>query len=182
MKPAKDRKTEILAVGSEMLTPHFQDTNSLFLTERLNDLGIDVHFKTIVGDTWENLSLAMQQAFDRSSLVIVTGGLGPTKDDRTREVLASVLGKKLIFKEALLQKIEKRFARRRMNMPAVNKKQAYIIESSTVLENKNGTAPGLWIDTVSNTIILLPGPPHEMRPMFESDVWPRLQTLKKHHI
>ena len=182
MKSTKDWKTEILAVGSEMLTPHFQDTNSLFLTKRLNDLGLDVHFKTIVGDTWDDLCLAVKQALGRSNLVIATGGLGPTKDDCTREVLAFVLGKKLIFREDLLLAIAKRFTSRRMEMPDVNKKQAYVIENSVVLENENGTAPGVWIDTGSNTVILLPGPPHEMRFMFENGVWPRLQKFKKHHI
>jgi nicotinamide-nucleotide amidase len=182
MKSTKNWKTEILAVGSEMLTPHFQDTNSLFLTKRLNDLGLDVHFKTIVGDIWDDLCLAIKQALERSNLMIATGGLGPTKDDRTREVLASVLGKKLVFRKDLLQAIAKRFASRRMEMPDVNKKQAYIIENSVVLENEHGTAPGVWIDTGSNTVILLPGPPHEMRFMFENDVWPRLQKFKKHHI
>ena len=182
MKSTSDRKTEILAIGSEMLTPHFQDTNSLFLTKKMNDLGLDVHFKTIVGDTWDDLCLAIKQALERSNLLIATGGLGPTKDDRTREVLASVLGKKLVFREDLLQAIEKRFAYRRLEMPDVNKKQAYIIENSVVLENKNGTAPGVWIDTGPNIVILLPGPPHEMRSMFENEVWPRLQNFKKHHI
>ncbi len=182
MRPAKDFTAEILAVGSEMLTPHFQDTNSLYLTKRLNDLGLDIQFKTIVGDTWDSLSLAIKQALERSTIVIATGGLGPTKDDRTREVLASVLGKKLIYKQDLFKTIEKRFARRRMKMPEVNKKQAYIIENSVVLENKNGTAPGTWIKWERNTIILLPGPPHEMQSMFENMVWPRLQTFKKYHV
>jgi nicotinamide-nucleotide amidase len=182
MKPAKDWKIEILAVGSEMLTPFFQDTNSLYLTQRLNDLGMDVQFKTIVGDSRDNLFLALRQALDRSDLIIATGGLGPTEDDRTREVLASVLGKKLIFRKDLLQKIENRFSLRGMKMPVVNKKQAHIIENSIVLENRNGTAPGLWIDTGQKTVILMPGPPHEMQPMFENVVWPRLQTFEKHYI
>jgi nicotinamide-nucleotide amidase len=182
MKPAKEWKIEIIAVGSEMLTPFFQDTNSLYITQRLNDLGMDVQFKTIVGDSRDDLFLAFRQALDRSDLIIATGGLGPTEDDRTREVLASVLRKKLIFRKDLLHKIEKRFSHRGIKMPVVNKKQAHIIENSIVFENKNGTAPGLWVDTGQNTVILMPGPPHEMQPMFENDAWPRLQTFEKHHI
>jgi nicotinamide-nucleotide amidase len=182
MKPTKDWKAEIFAVGTEMLTPHFQDTNSLYITQRLNDLGLDVRIKTIVGDSWDTLALAFRQALERSTVLIATGGLGPTEDDRTREVLASVLGKKLLLKRDLLDRIEERFARRGMKMPAVNKKQAYVIEDAAVLENHNGTAPGLWIDTGAHTIVLLPGPPHEMRPMFEKSVWPRLQTFKKSYV
>jgi len=182
MNPAKDWKIEILAVGSELLTPHFQDTNSLYLTKKLNDLGLDVQIKTIVGDQWENLCLALRQALDRTDLMIATGGLGPTKDDRTREALASVLGRKLLFRDDLLRAIERRFASRQMKMPEVNKKQAYIIEDAVVLKNNNGTAPGLWIDTGSNTVILLPGPPHEIKPMFENYVWPRLQAFQNRYI
>jgi len=182
MKPAKDWKIEILAVGSELLTPHFQDTNSLYLTKRLNDLGLDVQIKTIVGDHWEDLCLAFRQALDRTDLMIATGGLGPTKDDITREALCSVLERKLLFRDDLLRTIERRFASRQMKMPAVNKKQAYIIEDAIVLENKNGTAPGQWIDTGSNTVILLPGPPHEIKLMFENCVWPRLLAFQSSYI
>jgi nicotinamide-nucleotide amidase len=182
MKSAKDWKIEILAVGSELLTPHFQDTNSLYLTKRLNDLGLDVQIKTIVGDQWDDLCMAFRQALDRTDLMIATGGLGPTKDDRTREALASVLGRKLLFKDDLLKAIERRFASRQMKMPEVNKKQAYIIEDAVVLENKNGTAPGQLIDAGSNTVILLPGPPHEIKPMFENYVWPCLQAFQNRYI
>jgi nicotinamide-nucleotide amidase len=182
MNNSKNGSVEILAVGSELLTPYFQDTNSLYLTSRLNDLGLDVQIKTIIGDQWEDLCLAFQQSLGRSSLLIVTGGLGPTKDDMTREAFASVLGRKLIFRDDLLKAIEKRFASRRMTMPEVNKKQAYIIEGAVVLENKNGTAPGLWVEAGANTVILLPGPPPEVVPMFESEVLPRLQVFRKKHI
>lgn len=181
MNNSKNGTVEILAVGSELLTPYFQDTNSLYLTRRLNDLGLDVQIKTIIGDQWEDLCLAFRASLGRSSLLIVTGGLGPTKDDMTREAFASVLGKKLLFKDDLLKAIEKRFASRRMAMPEVNKKQAHIIEGAVVLENKNGTAPGLWIEAGANTVILLPGPPSEVKPMFESEVWPRLQSFRTRH-
>jgi nicotinamide-nucleotide amidase len=182
MKPEKGRKIEILAVGSELLSPHFQDTNSLYLTNRLNDLGLEVRIKTIVGDQWDDLCMVFQQALDRADLLIATGGLGPTRDDRTREALASVLGRKLIFRGHLLTAIQKRFASRQMTMPEVNKKQAYVIEGAIILENKNGTAPGLWINAGRNTVILLPGPPQEIQLMFENEVWPRLQSFQNKHI
>lgn len=179
MKIKKDSRIEIIAIGSELLTPYSQDTNSLYLTERLNDLGMEVSFKTIVGDEWDYLVLCFKQALDRAGIVIAMGGLGPTQDDRTREAMAATLERKLIFNKPLLQKIEKRFKRRGMSMPPVNKKQAYIIEGAEILENKNGTAPGLWLDTGKERIILLPGPPHELKPMFDSSVWPRLQKFRK---
>ena len=181
MKTKTNRKIEIMAIGSELLTPHFPDTNSLYLTERMNDLGMEISYKTIVGDDWDELVLCIQQTISRANIVFAIGGLGPTRDDITREAFASVLQKKLIFHEELLRKIEERFKRRRLSMPPVNKKQSYIIEGSEVLENKNGTAPGLWFDTGEKKIILLPGPPHELKPMFEASVWPRLKSLKKGH-
>ena len=130
MKIKKDLKIEIMAIGSELLTPYSQDTNSLYLTERLNDLGMEVSYKTIVGDEWDDLVLCIQQALSRADIVIAMGGLGPTKDDRTREAFASVLERKLIFNKKLLQKIEERFKRRGHSMPSVNKKQAYLIDGA----------------------------------------------------
>lgn len=178
MKNKKDFRAEIMAVGSELLTPHFQDTNSLYLTQRLNELGMEVSFKTIVGDDWDDLTLCIKEALSRANLLIAIGGLGPTRDDRTREAFARVLQRKLLFKEVLLQKIEERFKRRGFKMPAVNKKQAYVIEGAEVLQNRNGTAPGLWIEEREKIIILLPGPPQELKPMFERSAWPRLQKLR----
>ncbi|MGB8952816.1 MAG: competence/damage-inducible protein A [Candidatus Aminicenantales bacterium] len=164
-----------MAIGSELLTPHFQDTNSLYLTRRLNDLGMEVKVKTIVGDEPESLSFGVQKALSYSEFIIAMGGLGPTEDDRTREIFAEVLHRKLVFNEEILHKIEERFRRRGISMPASNRKQAYVIEGAEVLENKNGTAPGLWLETERSRIVLLPGPPHELIPMFEESVWPRLQ-------
>jgi nicotinamide-nucleotide amidase len=178
MKAKKDFKVEIMAIGSELLTPYFQDTNSLFLTERLNDLGMEVSYKSIVGDDWDDLALSIKQALSRADIIIAMGGLGPTRDDRTREAFATVLERKLIFNKELLQKINERFKRRGLSMPEINKKQSYVIDGAEILENKNGTAPGLWIDTGTNKIVLLPGPPHELKPMFESSVWPHLQKFK----
>jgi nicotinamide-nucleotide amidase len=178
MKAKKDLKIEIMAIGSELLTPYFQDTNSLFLTERLNDLGMDVSYKTTVGDDWDDLALCIKLALSRADIIIAMGGLGPTKDDITREAFATVLERKLFFNKELLQKIEERFKRRGLSMPEVNKKQSYVIDGAEILENRNGTAPGLWLDTGSKRIMLLPGPPHELKPMFDKSAWPHLQEFK----
>ena len=181
MKKEKDYRIEIMAIGSELLTPHFQDTNSLYLTQRLNELGREVSFKTIVGDDWNELTLCINEAISRSDLIIAIGGLGPTRDDITREAFAYVLGRKLLFREELLQRIRERFERRNLEMPDINKKQAYLIEGSEVLANKNGTAPGLWLEKDKKIIALLPGPPHELKPMFDDFVWPKLKKLKVEH-
>ncbi len=167
-------KSEIIAVGSELLTPAFQDTNSLYLTEKLNDAGIQVHFKTIVGDDEEDLIRVFKTALKRSRLVLTIGGLGPTEDDRTREVFARVLGRKLIFKKEIQETIRSRFRRRGLPMAATNKKQCFVIEGSEILSNPFGTAPGLWVEKGRHLIALLPGPPHEFRPMVERHITPRL--------
>jgi nicotinamide-nucleotide amidase len=178
MKRAADLRTEILAVGTELLTPYFQDTNSLFLIERLNDLGIGVAFKTIVTDNREDLVGCFRTAMKRSRLIIAMGGLGPTEDDRTREAAAEALGRKLVFDETVSRSIRERFRRRGVSMSSSNRKQCYVIEGAEVLTNPNGTAPGLWIASGSRRFILLPGPPHELKPMFEKDVWPRLRAIR----
>lgn len=169
---------EIMAIGAELLTPHYQDTNSLHLTEKLNDLGFEVTYKTIVGDDRESLGQSIRNAMERSDLIIGIGGLGPTQDDRTREAFASALGRELILREDLVEKIRERFALRGMVMPDVNTKQAYIIQGSEPLENRHGTAPGLWLETETHRIVLLPGPPQELKPMFEASVLPRLAKLR----
>jgi nicotinamide-nucleotide amidase len=181
MKKEKGHNIEIMAIGSELLTPYFQDTNSLYLTQRLNELGMDVSLKTIVGDDWNELILCIHQAISRSNLILAMGGLGPTRDDRTREAFAYVLDRKLIFQEDLLRKIRERFSRRGLKMPDISKKQAYVIEGAEILPNKNGTAPGLWLETERKIITLLPGPPQELRPMFDDYVWPRLKRRRKGH-
>ncbi|MFC2168945.1 competence/damage-inducible protein A [Acidobacteriota bacterium] len=171
-------KVEFIAVGSELLLPYFKDTNSLYLTKHLNDIGMDVSFRTIVGDDWDDLILSIQSALSRADIIFTIGGLGPTYDDRTREAFSHVLGRKLIFKKELLEKIEERFRKRGIIMPRVNEKQAYIFKGAQILENRNGTAPGLWLDTGEKIVSLLPGPPHELKPMFETYVLPRLQEFK----
>ena len=170
-------KVEIIAVGSELLTPDFEDTNSLRLTAGLNSIGLEVSFKTIVGDNERDLARALRTAFGRSRLVLCMGGLGPTEDDRTRETLAKVLRRKLVFHEEIRAAIHERFRRRGWPMSASNLKQCYVPEGAVILDNPNGTAPGLWLETGHNAIALLPGPPHEILPMFENLVMPRLVRL-----
>ncbi|MCX6573742.1 MAG: competence/damage-inducible protein A [Candidatus Aminicenantes bacterium] len=170
-------KAEIIAVGAELLTPDFRDTNSLPLTAGLNELGIAVSFKTIVGDDEADLARVLRTAIGRSDLVLCMGGLGPTEDDRTRETLARVLKRKLVFRAAIRACIRERFRRRGLPMSASNLKQCYVIDGAEVLDNPNGTAPGQWLETKRSRIALLPGPPREILPMFENDVLPRLAGL-----
>src|SRR5271167_4695940 len=168
-------KAEIIAVGSELLTPDRLDTNSLFLTEELNKLGIEVLRKTIVGDNRELLAEAFHDALNRVSLVISSGGLGPTEDDLTRETVAELLHRKLQRNEAVVRTIEARFRSFKRDMPAVNLRQAMVPEGAEILENPRGTAPGLWLEHDGRMIALLPGPPRELKPLFLEQVLPRLQ-------
>ena len=172
MKKESPGRVEIIAVGSELLTPHFQDTNSLYLSARLNDLGWAVVFKTIVGDNEENLCSRIREALRHTELVIVMGGLGPTGDDITREAVAVALGRDLVLQKDVLEKIEDRFRKRHLPMSKANRKQALIIRGARVLPNKNGTAPGQLISVRGKKVVLLPGPPHELKPMCEESVWP----------
>jgi nicotinamide-nucleotide amidase len=172
-------KIEILAVGSEMLTPYHLDTDSLFLTRHLNQLGFRVSYKTVVGDDPDDLAACIRTAMRRSDVIFFIGGLGPTQDDRTREVLASALEKGLIFQEHLWDQIQDRFRRRGISISDVNRKQAFIIEGSDPLENLNGTAPGLWLQAGGRTIVLLPGPPRELEPMVLNQVLPRLRGMRE---
>ena len=164
----------IIAVGSELLTPHKIDTNSLFITQVLNDLGIAVAYKAIVGDHRADLTAHVADALARHQVLILTGGLGPTDDDLTREVVAEHLGLAMDEDPAIVTAIEQRFARRGWKMPAVNRRQALVPHGATVLANPNGTAPGLWIEHDGAAIALLPGPPREMKPMMDGAVRARL--------
>ena len=168
-------KAEIIAVGSELLTPDRLDTNSLFLTEELNKLGIEVLRKTIVGDNRELLAEAFRDALNRVPVVIASGGLGPTEDDLTRETVAELLGRKLRRNEEVVRAIEARFRHLKRDMPAVNLRQAMVPEGAEVLANPRGTAPGLWLEDSGRMIALLPGPPRELKPLFLEQVFPRLQ-------
>jgi len=168
-------KAEIIAVGSELLTPDRIDTNSLFLTEELNKLGIEVLRKTIVGDHRELLAEAFRDALNRVPVVISSGGLGPTEDDLTRETVAELLGRRLQRNDDVVRAIESRFRSFKRDMPVVNLRQAMVPEGAEVLENPRGTAPGLWLEDKGRSIALLPGPPRELKPLFLEQVLPRLQ-------
>jgi len=165
---------EIIAIGSELLAPDRTDTNSLWLTEKLNSIGIEVKLKTIVGDDDARLEEAIKDATRRSKVVITTGGLGPTEDDITRKVAARALGRRLLLDEDILAELRKRFLSFGHVMPERNSRQAMVIDKAEVLPNPNGTAPGMFIEHEGVAIILLPGPPREMRPMFENHVQPKL--------
>ena len=168
-------KAEIIAVGSELLTPDRIDTNSLFLTEELNKLGIEIVRKTVVGDDRALLLEAFRDAVNRVQLTIASGGLGPTEDDLTRETVAELLGRKLARNDAIVRAIEARFRSFGRPMPDSNVRQAMVPEGGEPLDNPRGTAPGLWIEDRDRMIVLLPGPPRELQPMFREQVLPRLQ-------
>jgi nicotinamide-nucleotide amidase len=168
---------EIIAIGSEMLTPAFQDTNSLYLTERLNAAGIPVVMKTIVGDDEHYLEQAVRGSLARTPILITIGGLGPTEDDVTRKVIGRVLQRQLILDDDILAKLQRRFKARGIEMPANNARQALVLTGSDILENNHGTAPGLWVSADKNHVILLPGPPSELKPMFEQSCLPRLHDM-----
>lgn len=167
-------KAEIIAVGSELLTPTRLDTNSLYLTEQLNRLGIEVVRKVVVGDQHGQIRDAFREALGRVELVLSIGGLGPTEDDLTRESVAELLGRKLHRNDAVLRGIEARFRRIGRQMPEVNARQAMVPEGAVVLQNSRGTAPGLWMETDGHIVILLPGPPPELKAVFSEEVEPRL--------
>jgi nicotinamide-nucleotide amidase len=170
-------RAEIVAVGSEMLTPDRVDTNSLFITKRLNEIGVEVIAKTVASDDREVIAGLLRLALTRADLVVFTGGLGPTSDDLTREAVAEALGLPLDEDPATIERLRRRFARRGMPMPDINRKQALVPRGAEVLANDNGTAPGLLIDRGGRLIVLLPGPPREMKPMLEALVRGRLAGL-----
>lgn len=171
------RKAAILAVGSEMLTPYRLDTNSLFLTERLNELGIEVSLKAVVGDDRDELAFLFGAALIRAELVILTGGLGPTDDDITREVVARVLARPLVEDTVRTERLRQRFAIRGLGipMPEINRRMAMIPAGAIVLENEHGSAPGLWLEDGERIALLLPGPPRELKPMVAGEVFERLR-------
>jgi nicotinamide-nucleotide amidase len=168
---------EIIAVGSELLTPYRLDTNSLWLTDELNKIGIRVIHKAVVGDSPAEMRSAFRHALDRADLIIASGGLGPTDDDRTRETVAELLGRNLHLDEAIVREIQERFRRFARTMPEINKRQAMVPEGATVLPNPRGTAPALWLEADGHIIVLLPGVPHELKSIFETEVRPRLTKI-----
>jgi nicotinamide-nucleotide amidase len=160
-------RAAIVAVGSELLTPLRIDTNSLFITEQLNLLGIEVTAKAVVGDDREELAVVFRTLLDRADLVVFSGGLGPTDDDVTREVVAAVLHRALREDEALTAMLRQRFIARGFPqpMPEINRRQAMVPKGGRPIENTRGSAPGLWIAEGEKVVLLLPGPPRELRPM-----------------
>ena len=168
---------EIIAIGSELLASDRTDTNSLWLTEQLNRRGIDVKLKTVVGDDDARLEEVVKDAVKRSRVVITTGGLGPTEDDITRKVVARALKRRLTLNESVLAEIRERFKSFGMNMPERNSRQAMVIDGAEVLPNPNGSAPGLYLEHEGCAVALFPGPPRELKPMFENHVASRLEKL-----
>jgi nicotinamide-nucleotide amidase len=172
--PPGPNTASILAVGSELLGTTRLDTNSLYLTARLEALGISVVRKACVGDGWGDLLAEIPLALSRAPLLVVTGGLGPTDDDRTKEAVAKVFGRALVRDEALLLGLRERFRRRGFEMPKVNEKQADVIEGAVILANTRGSAPGFLVAAAGGTVVLLPGVPHEMKRMWVDAVEPLL--------
>ncbi len=163
---------EILAVGTELLMGQIANTNAQYISSRLPDAGINVYYHSVVGDNPVRLKDAVKRALQRSDAVIMTGGLGPTQDDLTKETVAEVLGRKMVLNEECLKKIEEFFRRTGRVMSENNKRQAYFPEGSIILDNGTGTAPGCIVETDGKVVIMLPGPPSEMKPMFERYVMP----------
>jgi len=168
---------EIIAIGSELLTPGFVDTNSSYLTQQLNGIGVSVVMKAIVGDDENYLENAIRGSLARSPILLTIGGLGPTEDDVTKKVVARVLQRQLVLDDATLERIQALFKSRGITMAANNARQALILTGSEILVNNHGSAPGLWIQGEKNLIVLLPGPPSELIPMFEDSCLPRLHKL-----
>jgi len=170
-------KAEIIVVGSELLTPDSSDTNSLYLTHKLNEAGFEVHLKTIVGDVQKDIEEILQQALQRSELILFSGGLGPTMDDRTRAAVAGALKRPLVPDPEILEDLRRKFASRGFKMSPNNERQADVIREAEILENRLGTAPGMWIEEAGRYIVLLPGPPRELQSVFEHHVLPRIRKL-----
>lgn len=166
---------EILAVGTELLMGQIANTDAQYISRRLAELGINVYFHTVVGDNAARLEETLTRALNRSEIVITTGGLGPTKDDLTKETISKTMNRKLILHEDILDKIRNFFEQKHRKMVDINVKQAYLPENSIVIPNLNGTAPGCIIEEGEKTIIMLPGPPQEMQPMFEDTVFEYLK-------
>ena len=168
---------EIIAVGSEMLGLSRLDTNSLYLTGELNNLGVEVVAKAVIGDDRDRLAEAIRSAIARSAIVILSGGLGPTEDDVTREAVAQALDRKLTYNPEAAGWIEQRFAAARRKMAENNRRQAFVIEGADLLPNDRGTAPGQWLEESGAAVMLLPGPPHELKAMFERQCLPRIARI-----
>jgi nicotinamide-nucleotide amidase len=168
---------EILAVGSEMLTPDKVDTNSLYLTQHLNTLGIEVVAKAIIGDDRARLTDAIRDSWAHSQLVILTGGLGPTEDDVTRDAVAAALDLGMTENPAAWDAIVARFEKFGRTPTVNNRRQTLILNGAEMLPNPNGTAPGQWFERDGRVLVLLPGPPRELKPMVQAEILPRLVAM-----
>lgn len=175
-----DMNAEILAVGTELLLGDIVNTNAQFIAQGLAELGIDVYYQTVVGDNPGRLKSAMHNAFDRADIIITTGGLGPTEDDLTKEIGAQYFGRKLVLDEKALDRIKKFFDKMKRPMTDNNVKQAMVPENAVVMYNANGTAPGIIIENDKQILIMMPGPPREMKPMFSQQVKPYLASKQEY--
>jgi nicotinamide-nucleotide amidase len=160
-----------------LLTPERSDTNSLWFTEKLNEIGVEVKLKTIVGDDEARLEETIRDAMNRSDIVITTGGLGPTEDDVTRPVAARAIGRELVYHTDIEEHLRERFRGWGREMPEINKRQAYAIEGAEILPNPNGSACGMLVETDGKVLAIFPGPPRENQPMFTDHVLPKLKKL-----
>ena len=166
---------EIIAVGTEILLGDILNTNAQYLSQEISALGINMFHQCVVGDNEERMFDTIKTAYERADVVIITGGLGPTDDDITKETVAKVLGVELVFHQESYDRLLEFFKHRFMS--PTNKKQAYILDGSIVLKNNHGTAPGCLYEKNGKIVVILPGPPHEMKPMFEEFVKPHLMEL-----
>ena len=171
------KRAEIIAIGSELLTAKRVDTNSLFITEQLNQLGVDIVEKHVVADELERLTQAISESLGRAEFVVLSGGLGPTEDDVTRAAAAAALGRELVFSAEQEAILIARFQQINRKMAENNRRQAYLIDGAEVLPNPHGTAPGQFYRTANGALFLLPGPPRELKPMVVDQVVPRLKQL-----
>lgn len=168
---------EIIAIGSELLTPEKVDTNSLWLTGKLNEIGIEVKLKTVVGDDELRLEETIRDAVKRSDIVISTGGLGPTEDDITRKISAKAIDRELVYHTEIEADLRERFRKWGREMPEINKRQAFVIDGAEILPNPNGSAVGMCVEFASKIFVILPGPPRENKPMFENFILPKLREM-----
>lgn len=173
-------KCEIIAVGTELLLGNIVNSNARYLSEKLAELGVEVYYHVTIGDNLTRLKEVIQQGLERSDVIITTGGLGPTDDDLTKDGVAEALGLKLVPHKESVEKIEAYFKNANRPMAQCNLKQGYVPEGASILENNNGTAPGVRIEQNGKLIFLLPGPPKEMMPMFDQQVYPYLKAKSKH--
>lgn len=170
-------KAEILSIGTELLMGELTDTNAAWIAGQLPPLGIQLQWVSIIGDDLERLTEAFTRGLQRSDAIFTTGGLGPTQDDLTREAVAAALGETPTVQQDVVENLERYFASRGIPMPSHNIKQAHLIPSARFVRNRNGTAPGWWVQSKGKIIVCMPGPPGEMQPVWHEEVAPRLREL-----